>query len=314
MNVADFDFELPEELIAQDPPPERGGSRLLVLNRRSGELHDAMFGDLGRHLRRRRSAGPQQHARLSGPADRPPRSKRWRSGVSADRETPTPTSNSEGVDGRSRRLAMALDASRAEAEAGGARPVRRPTASRCTERFSARTSTAGGPCVSGPTTASTFTRRSIASGHIPLPPYIKREDRPADRERYQTVYARDRGSVAAPTAGLHFTNRGARRPARARRRGRRDHAARRLRHVQAGAQPTRSRTTSSMPEALTVSRRCRRCADRGASRASPRDRRRHDDDARAGVADARRRPRASRVPARPICSSHPATTFASSAG
>src|SRR5215470_5868876 len=42
-------------------------------------------------------------------------------------------------------------------------------------------------------------------GHVPLPPYIKREDRPEDRERYQTVYARTRGSVAAPTAGLHFT-------------------------------------------------------------------------------------------------------------
>jgi len=42
-------------------------------------------------------------------------------------------------------------------------------------------------------------------GHIPLPPYIRREDRPSDRDRYQTVYARDRGSVAAPTAGLHFT-------------------------------------------------------------------------------------------------------------
>jgi S-adenosylmethionine:tRNA ribosyltransferase-isomerase len=42
-------------------------------------------------------------------------------------------------------------------------------------------------------------------GHIPLPPYIKRDDRAADRERYQTVYARERGSVAAPTAGLHFT-------------------------------------------------------------------------------------------------------------
>ena len=43
------------------------------------------------------------------------------------------------------------------------------------------------------------------SGHTPLPPYIARPDRPEDRERYQTVYARERGSVAAPTAGLHFT-------------------------------------------------------------------------------------------------------------
>jgi S-adenosylmethionine:tRNA ribosyltransferase-isomerase len=42
-------------------------------------------------------------------------------------------------------------------------------------------------------------------GHVPLPPYIDREDRQADRDRYQTVYARTRGSVAAPTAGLHFT-------------------------------------------------------------------------------------------------------------
>jgi S-adenosylmethionine:tRNA ribosyltransferase-isomerase len=43
-------------------------------------------------------------------------------------------------------------------------------------------------------------------GHVPLPPYIDREDRATDRERYQTVYARERGSVAAPTAGLHFTS------------------------------------------------------------------------------------------------------------
>jgi S-adenosylmethionine:tRNA ribosyltransferase-isomerase len=42
-------------------------------------------------------------------------------------------------------------------------------------------------------------------GHMPLPPYIRRDDRDADRERYQTIYARERGSVAAPTAGLHFT-------------------------------------------------------------------------------------------------------------
>src|SRR6202023_3309213 len=42
-------------------------------------------------------------------------------------------------------------------------------------------------------------------GHVPLPPYIDRPDAPADRERYQTIYAREKGSVAAPTAGLHFT-------------------------------------------------------------------------------------------------------------
>src|SRR5262249_40419478 len=44
-----------------------------------------------------------------------------------------------------------------------------------------------------------------AIGHVPLPPYIKRDDRETDRDRYQTVFARERGSVAAPTAGLHFT-------------------------------------------------------------------------------------------------------------
>jgi S-adenosylmethionine:tRNA ribosyltransferase-isomerase len=44
-----------------------------------------------------------------------------------------------------------------------------------------------------------------AIGHMPLPPYIKRDDRPDDRDRYQTVFARTRGSIAAPTAGLHFT-------------------------------------------------------------------------------------------------------------
>src|ERR1044071_2533782 len=50
MNVADFDFELPEELIAQDPPAERGGSRLLALNRGTGDIEDAMFADIGRYL------------------------------------------------------------------------------------------------------------------------------------------------------------------------------------------------------------------------------------------------------------------------
>src|SRR5688500_6326699 len=51
MNLADFDFELPEELIAQEPPPERGGSRLLKLSRTFGHLEDATFAEIGRYFR-----------------------------------------------------------------------------------------------------------------------------------------------------------------------------------------------------------------------------------------------------------------------
>ena len=50
MNVSDFDFDLPDELIAQEPPGDRGSSRLLVLDRRSGRMHDAVFAQLGDYL------------------------------------------------------------------------------------------------------------------------------------------------------------------------------------------------------------------------------------------------------------------------
>ena len=93
---------------------------------------------------------------------------------------------------------------------------------------------AAGPVV-GRTGTARSTRGWTRSGTCPLPPYIHRPDAAADRERYQTIFARPRGSVAAPTAGLHFDAallEGAR---RAGVRARDAHAARRLRHVQAGA-------------------------------------------------------------------------------
>ena len=72
-------------------------------------------------------------------------------------------------------------------------------------RSPACTFMAGARCGCGPRTARTVRDAVDALGHVPLPPYIKRDDVAADRERYQTVYARERGSIAAPTAGLHFT-------------------------------------------------------------------------------------------------------------
>ena len=80
-----------------------------------------------------------------------------------------------------------------------------------------------------------------AIGHVPLPPYIKRADAPADRDRYQTVYARERGSIAAPTAGLHFTPQLLDALDGARRRARHRDAACRLRNVPADSRRSRRR-------------------------------------------------------------------------
>ena len=84
-------------------------------------------------------------------------------------------------------------------------------------------------------------------GHVPLPPYIERPDAAADAERYQTVFAREAGSVAAPTAGLHFTEPLLVAHRRARRRAGRGRAARRRGNVQAG-RGRRSRRSTSMHE------------------------------------------------------------------
>ena len=152
-------------------------------------------------------------------------------------------------------------------------------------------------------TAGWFVRpRAIdAIGHVPLPPYIKRDDSAADRERYQTVYARARGSIAAPTAGLHFT------PAMLDALAARgiERASITL-HVGYGTfQPIRvERVEEHRMEAerYEVARRPRAAIDARAARRPPHHRRRHDDDAHArsrwraaddgAIAPAQRRDRA----------------------
>jgi len=190
MDVSDFDFALPDELIAQQPAEPRGGSRLLVLDRASGAMVDAQFGELARFLR----AGDLLvlndtrvfPARLLG--------HRVPSGGAVECLLLRRTSEHEW-----------------EALMHPGQKLK-PGATVVFERQGAR--------IHGEVLARHFHgRRTIRLsvdegdvaeaidriGHIPLPPYIHRGDRLADHERYQTVYARDRGSVAAPTAGLHFT-------------------------------------------------------------------------------------------------------------
>jgi S-adenosylmethionine:tRNA ribosyltransferase-isomerase len=191
MLVADFDFDLPKELIAQEPPAVRGSSRLLVLDRRSGAVSHQSISDLPAWLR----AGDLVvlndtkvfPARLLG--------HRVPSGGAVECL-----------------LLQRLDASHWDALVHPGQKLK-PGA-----RFDC--GPASSPIHGEIVDRDSFGRRTVrlwtddgrevddaidAIGHMPLPPYIHRPDTAADLQRYQTVYARVRGSVAAPTAGLHFT-------------------------------------------------------------------------------------------------------------
>lgn len=192
MNVSDFDFHLPDELIAQSPPAERGASRLLALDRVSGRVSHHQFADLPSLLR------PGDLLVVNDTRVFPARliGRRLPGGGAAECFLVRPTG---GVDEwialvhPGQRL---REGSRMVFESGALRLNAEVVGRHFHGRRTVRLSTEDGSSV----------RDAIdAIGHMPLPPYIKRDDAPADRERYQTVYARDGGSIAAPTAGLHFT-------------------------------------------------------------------------------------------------------------
>ena len=197
LRVADFDFDLPADLIAQSPPAERGTSRLMHLDRATGGIRHHAFADLPTLLRRgdllvlndtrvfparllgRREPGHGAVecllvARLRGP-DAGPGDEDWSALVSPGARV-----------GPGTRLSFETPGGRLDGEV-----IARTEQGRIVRL----TSPDGEPV------------RDVIEriGHMPLPPYIKRPDAAADRERYQTVYARHSGSIAAPTAGLHFT-------------------------------------------------------------------------------------------------------------
>ncbi|HEX4583088.1 MAG TPA: tRNA preQ1(34) S-adenosylmethionine ribosyltransferase-isomerase QueA [Acidobacteriaceae bacterium] len=198
MLVSQFDFTLPEELIAQEPPEKRGGSRMLLLDRAMGTWKDDVFAQFPQQLR----AGDVLvlndsrviPARLFGTRARRPEENEPAVGrieVLLTEQLEAWEWNALVKPGRKLRVGDEIEfgggpndtALRAEIVATEERGERKL-------RF---------------TPVADFDRRLDALGHMPLPPYIHRDDRTLDRERYQTVYARQRGSAAAPTAGLHFT-------------------------------------------------------------------------------------------------------------
>ncbi len=197
LRVSDFDFALPHELVAQEPPATRGTSRLMCLGRGSGVISHGVFPDLpslltagdllvlndtrvfpARLLGRRVPGGGAVECLLASRIDdgrRDPARETWVALVNPGPRVKAGTR-------------MVFEG------AGG------PLHGEVLERG------AQGRIVRLATEDGTPVRDAVDRlGHIPLPPYIKRAAVAADRERYQTVYGQREGSIAAPTAGLHFT-------------------------------------------------------------------------------------------------------------
>ncbi len=188
MRVSDFHFDLPEELIAQTPDP-RGTSRMLVLNRSNGGFYDGQFADFASHLHpgdllilndsrvipaRLYAIRPGHEGRIEVLLTQQLSENTWSVLVRPGKKVHTGTTLHFG-DPQPLLNAEVI----AEGEFGER-----------TLRFAP---------------VANFHDILNKIGHIPLPPYIHREDVPEDRERYQTIYAVTPGSAAAPTAGLHFT-------------------------------------------------------------------------------------------------------------
>lgn len=189
MNLADFHYDLPEQLIAQEPAASRDGSRMLVVDRAKGRWQDLVFRDFPRFIQ------PRDCLALNDSRVLPSRLF----GHKADREA---------------RLQIFLiqqlseDAREWKALVRPGRKIRVGDTIHFDGGLQVEVTAWGemGERTIRFRDATNLFERLEEIGHIPLPPYIHREDRPSDRERYQTVYARERGSVAAPTAGLHFTD------------------------------------------------------------------------------------------------------------
>ena len=237
MDVRDFDFDLPPGLIAQEPARERTAARLLHLNRDSGAVTHSTVADLPRFLRagdllvvnntrvfparlfgRRVPSGGRVECLLirrlpmvPGPAPAEDVTVRPAPHSELDRADVGPQSELGLTEARPQSELLTSDSECWEALMHPGQKL----------KPGARVMFDGPRTLRGEVLERHFFGRRIVRlwtddgsdvsaaidtiGHVPLPPYIKRDAGAADRDRYQTMFARARGSVAAPTAGLHFT-------------------------------------------------------------------------------------------------------------
>jgi S-adenosylmethionine:tRNA ribosyltransferase-isomerase len=199
--VSDFNFDLPEELIAQSPPEIRGSSRMLVVDRETGAYQDNFFRNLPRFLR------SGDLLILNDSRVIPARLYATRAGLHTQHNSPEPSGRIEVI------LTQQLSENEWTALVRPSKKVQPG------ERLHFRAEGEAKPLLEAEiTTAGEFGERTLRFeptldfhailnkiGHMPLPPYIHRSDTAEDRDRYQTVYSDQPGSAAAPTAGLHFT-------------------------------------------------------------------------------------------------------------
>src|SRR3984957_4141026 len=203
MLLSDFNFELPPDLIAQQPLPQRDASRMLTLDRKRLSWEDSSFRSLPDLL-----SGDElivvNNARVI-----PARLFGRREGVRSEKPGRSPRTVREFLSSEIEVLLTRQVAS--EEWEALVRPGRKMRVGERVEfgdgELSAEVISRGdyGLRRIRLTAQGGVTQAIERLGHVPLPPYISREDDPADRERYQTIFADRPGAVAAPTAGLHFS-------------------------------------------------------------------------------------------------------------
>jgi S-adenosylmethionine:tRNA ribosyltransferase-isomerase len=204
MDLAAFDYDLPEDLIAQEPLADRAASRMLVVHRGEQRFENRTFREFPSFL----NSG--DCLVLNDSRVFPARLLGQRAGVHS---LPVGKRNPKRYEHLSRRvevlLLRSLNSNRTEWESlvKPGRKMRTGERLRFGGELEAEIIGRG---EYGERTIRFLTDRDPFPqfeklGHVPLPPYIKRSDRPQDRDRYQTFFAREPGSAAAPTAGLHFT-------------------------------------------------------------------------------------------------------------